>query len=314
MFLINRLNILFIIILILFLSIQNTKSLENRILLKVNEEIITTIDIYEEIKFLKLFNSEISNLSEAELFEVSKNSILRNKIKKIEIMNFVEELKIEDKFLLNLIKNKYSKMGINSLENFERYLKNNNLDIKIIKEKFTIELIWNDLIFQKFSNKIILDKEKIKNEILQNPQRGFQRELLISEIVFDVDNKDDFKNKYEKILSDIEKIGFKKTALIHSNSDSASNGGLIGWIKEDNLNLTIKKAISKLKSGQFSRPVRTSAGFLIVKIDDEKESVSEFNLDNKMEEIIKYKTNEQLNQFSKMYFNKIKKDLTIYDL
>ena len=314
MFLINRLNILFIIILILFLSIENTKSLENRILLKVNEEIITTIDIYEEIKFLKLFNSEISNLSETELFEVSKNSILRNKIKKIEIMNFVEELKVEDKFLFNLIKNKYSKMGINSLESFEEYLKNNNLDIKIIKEKFTIELIWNDLIFQKFSNKIILDKEKIKNEILQNPKRGFQRELLISEIVFDVDNTDDFKNKYEKILSDIEKIGFKKTALIHSNSDTASNGGLIGWIKEDNLNLSIKKVISRLQSGQFSKPVRTSTGFLIVKIDDEKDSILEFNLENKMKEIIKYKTNEQLNQFSRMYFNKIKKDLIIYDL
>ena len=175
-------------------------------------------------------------------------------------------------------------------------------------------MIWNDLIFQKFSNKIILDKEKIKNEILQNPKRGFQRELLISEIVFDVDNTDDFKNKYEKILSDIEKIGFKKTALIHSNSDTASNGGLIGWIKEDNLNLSIKKVISRLQSGQFSKPVRTSTGFLIVKIDDEKDSILEFNLENKMEEIIKYKTNEQLNQFSRMYFNKIKKDLIIYDL
>ena len=132
MFLIYRSNILLIILLILFLNIQSSKSLENRILLKVNEEIITTIDIYEEIKFLKLFNPAINSLSEAELFEVSKNSILRNKIKKIEIMNFVEELKIDDKFLSNLIKNKYSKMGINSLEDFERYLKNNNLDIKII--------------------------------------------------------------------------------------------------------------------------------------------------------------------------------------
>ena len=229
-------------------------------------------------------------------------------------MNFVEELKIDDKFLSNLIKNKYSKMGINSLEDFERYLKNNNLDIKIIKEKFTIELIWNDLIFQKFSNKIILDKEKIKNEILKNKQKDRQRELLISEIVFNVDNKDDFQNKYEKILLDIDKIGFKKTALIHSNSDTASNGGLIGWIKEDNLNPTIKKAISRLQSGQFSEPIRSSTGFLIVKIDDEKESISEFNLDNKMKEVIKYKTNEQLNQFSSIYFNKIKKDLIIYDL
>ena len=159
-----------------------------------------------------------------------------------------------------------------------------------------------------------MDKEKIKNEILKNKQKDRQRELLISEIVFNVDNKDDFQNKYEKILLDIDKIGFKKTALIHSNSDTASNGGLIGWIKEDNLNPTIKKAISRLQSGQFSEPIRSSTGFLIVKIDDEKESISEFNLDNKMKEVIKYKTNEQLNQFSSIYFNKIKKDLIIYDL
>ena len=67
-------------------------------------------------------------------------------------------------FLLNLIKNKYSKIGYNSLEKFENYLKDNNLDIKNIKEKFYIELIWNDLIYQKFNKKVIIDREKIKKK------------------------------------------------------------------------------------------------------------------------------------------------------
>ena len=310
----KKFKVLFVILLINFFYIENSFSFENKILFKVNNEIITTIDIYEETRFLKIFNPEINNLNESELFEVSKNSILRDKIKKTEILNFVKNLKVDDKFLLLFIKNKYPKININTIENFENYLRKNNLNIGHIKEKLYIELIWNDLIFKKFNKQVIIDKEKIKNEILQNPQKERQREFLLSEITFNVNEKKDFKNKYEKILFDIKDVGFKKTALIHSNSDTASNGGLIGWIKEDNLNQNIKKIISKLLPGEFSEPIRTSSGFMIIKIEDTKEYESKFNLAEKIEEVIKFKTNNQLNQFSSMYFNKLKKDLIIYEL
>ena len=310
----KKLKILSFILIIIFSNFTNLIAFENKILFKVENEIITTIDIYEEIKFLKSFNPNIQNFKETELFEISKNSILRDKIKKIEIMNFVKELKVDDKFLIQLIKNKYSKVGVNSLEDFENYLKNNNLDIKNFKEKLYIEIIWNDLIFQKFKNKVVIDKEKIKNEILQNPQKESQSELLLSEIVFDANSKIDFQNKYEKILLDIENVGFKKTAIIHSNSDTATNGGLIGWVKVDNLNQKIKEIISKLRQGQFSKPIRTSSGFIIIKIEDKRKYESKFDLNEKVQEVIKFKTNEQLDQFSSMYFNKLKKDLVIYGL
>ena len=314
MYLEKKLRVLLIIFSILFLNIKISIALENKILFKVNNEIITTIDIFEEIRFLKSFNPEINDLNEKDLFEISKNSILRDKVKKIEIMNFVKELKVDDKFLLRFIKNKYSKIGINSLEKFEDYLINNNLNKNNITEKFYIEIIWNDLIFQKFKNKVVIDKEKIKNEILENPRKKRQKELLLSEITFSPNNKKNFQIKYEKILQDIESLGFKKTALIHSNSNTATNGGLIGWIKEDNLNKNIKGIISKLSIGQFSKPIRTSSGFIIIKIEDEKEYETNFNLNKRVDEAILFKTNNQLDQFSGMYFNKIKKDLVIYGL
>ena len=204
-------RVLLIIFLILFLNIKISIALENKILFKVNNEIITTIDIFEEIKFLKSFNPEINDLNEKDLFEISKNSILRDKVKKIEIMNFVKELKVDDKFLLRFIKNKYSKIIKNSLEKFEDYLINNNLNRNNITEKFYIDIIWNDLIFQKFKNKVVIDKEKIKNEILENPRKKRQKELLLSEITFNVNDKKDFQIKYEKILQDIESLGFKNS-------------------------------------------------------------------------------------------------------
>ncbi len=310
----KKLKIIFIIIVLISSGIKQSNALENKILFKIDNEIITTIDIYEEIKFLKVFNPEINNLDETKLYEISKSSILRDKIKKIEIMNFMDELKVNDKFILNLINNKYPKIKVESLENFEIYLKNNNLNSENIREKFTIELIWNDMVYQKFSKKIIIDKEKIKNEILQSAKKDKQREVLLSEIIFNVNKKNEFTDKYEKILLDIEKIGFKKTALIHSNSDTASNGGLIGWIKEDNLNQNIKEIISKLQPGQFTKPIRTTSGYMLIKIEEEREYLSNLNLDDKIEEVIKFKMNNQLNQFSNMYFNKLKKNSTIYGL
>ena len=314
MYLEKKLKIIFFILLIILFNIKKSIALENKSLFKIDNEIITTIDIYEEIRFLKIFNPESNNLNEEKLFEISKNSILRDKIKKIEIMKFIKELKTDDKFLLKFIKNRYSKMNINSLENFESLLRFNNLNVKNVKEKFYIELIWNDLIYQKFHDKVIIDKERIKNEILQNSKKEKQKELLLSEIMFIVNDKADFKNRYEKILLDIKNLGFKKAAILHSASDTASNGGLIGWIKDDNLNQNIKDIISELLPGQLSKPIRTSSGFIIIKIEDKKEYVTEFNLAKKIEEVVRFKTDDQLSQFSSMYFNKLKKDLVIYGL
>ena len=311
----NRKFIISIIIsFLIFLSLNKLYAFENKILFKVNNEVITSIDIYEEIKFLKVFNKEINNLSKKELLEISKNSIVRDKIKKVEIMNYVKELKIEDRFLLKFIKDRYSKINLNSIEDFENFLRNNNLNIKNVREKIAIELIWNDIIFQKFSSKINIDKNKIKNELLKNPQKKTQKELSLSEIVFSVEQKSEFNEKYEKIILDIEQTGFQNAALIHSISDTSSIGGLIGWVKEENLNEKIKKEINNLEKGQYSKPIRSSIGFLIIKVEDIKISEIEFDLNKKIEEIVRFKTNEQLNQFSNMHFNKVKKDLIFNDL
>jgi len=303
----------FITFLIIILNYDKLQAIENKILFKIDNEIITTFDIFQEAKYLKSFNPEVKDLSDRELLEISKNSIIRDKIKKIEILKFVKVVKVENQFLLKLIKSKYKALNIDSIDNFESFLKANDLDINTTREKLAIELIWNDLIFQKFNSKITIDRDKIKEEILKRPKKK-ERELSLSEIFFSVSKKSDLNKKYETIMRDIEQTGFKNAALIHSNSDTASIGGYIGWVKEDNLNKAIKEKISNLKIGQYSNPILTSSGFLIIKINDEKEFEVMSNINDKINELIKFKTNEQLNQFSRIYFNKVKKDLIFDDL
>ena len=304
---------LFIFFLILTFNFCNLQAFENKILFKIDNEIITTVDIYHEVKFLKIFNPQIYDLTKNEQLVISKNSIIRDKIKKTEILKFVEEIKVEEKYLINLLKSKYSQINVDTVKSFENYLLKNDLNFDLIKEKFSIELIWNDLVFQKYNSKISIDKEKIKSEVLKKPKKNL-RELSISEIIFNVSKKSEFQKKYEKILKDIELTGFKNAALTHSVSDSASVGGYIGWIKEDNLNDNIKNKVSNLKIGEFSKPILTSSGFLIIKVEDEKKYEIDFNLDREIKNLIQFKTNEQLNQFSRLYFNKVKKDIIFNEL
>ena len=148
---------------------------------------------------------------------------------------------------------------------------------------------------------------------MNKPKKNL-RELSISEIIFNVSKKSEFEKKYEQVLKDIELTGFKNAALIHSVSDSASVGGYIGWIKEDNLNEKIRKKISDLKRGEFSKPILTSSGFLIIKVEDEKKYEIDSNLDNEINNLIQFKTREQLNQFSRLYFNKVKKNVIFNEL
>ena len=151
---------LFVFFLILTFNFCNLQAFENKILFKIDNEIITTVDIFHEVKFLKIFNPQINELNNDEQLVISKNSIIRDKIKRTEILKFVEEIKVEDKFLMNLLKSKYSQIEFSSMLNFENYLKKNDLNVNFVKEKFAIELIWNDLVFKKYNSKISIDKKK----------------------------------------------------------------------------------------------------------------------------------------------------------
>ena len=224
----NKIYIFFILFLLIC---KSAYSLENKILLKVDNEIITSIDIINESKYLKALNPEINNLTNDKIFEISKNSILRETIKKIEILKRVKDVKIERKFLNKLIYNTYSKLGINSQEEFKKHLETYNIDINTVEDKISIEAIWNEFIYLKFSNKVKIDEEKLRQEIkLNNISNNVS--LFLYEIVFNEKDKKSLKIKYELIKKDIAEKGFENAALIHSISDTSRIEVKLGGLKK----------------------------------------------------------------------------------
>ena len=303
-----KFSIFFIIFIFMFSQLF---AMENKILFKIEKKIITTQDILNEVNYLKLINSEFKSFDNNKIYVIAKNSLIREIIKENELKRIFKKVEIKENFIEQFIIDYFSKFKINSINELKQILEQNNLNLDNIKKKITIQIMWNDLIFEKFSKNVKINKDIIKKEI---SLKKTQKEYLISEIVFSVNNKKDLKNKFEKIKIDIKENNFSKAAIIHSISETSINGGKIGWVTENSLSLKIKDAFNKLKIGDITKPIRIPGAFIILKIEDKRNIELELDFNKEFNRIVKRKTNEQLNQFSNIYFNKIKKDVKVNEL
>ena len=253
-------------------------------------------------------NDSLKELDKEKILNISNESIIRERIKKIEILKNFKEIKINEEYSDLLIKNVYSKLNLKSINEFEMYLKNYDLKISNIKTKITIDALWNELIIQKYGAKINVNETEIKRNILKN-NKIQSKEYQLSEIIFEVTNKEEIQKKYAEVVKSINEIGFKNSAATFSFSESAKVGGDIGWINENSLNNNIKKYINNLQIGEITKPIILSNGILILKLINAKNIETTTDMKSELSKAINYERNRQLNQYSKIYYNKIKKNL-----
>jgi len=301
-----------LIIFFIYLSFINlSESQEIKIISKVDNEIITNIDIEIEKKYLLLLNNNLSGLSEKDFIELAKNSLIREIIKKKEINKSFNKQS-------NIIKNKiienfYNRLGFKEKNEFIKFLDKKNINFENLKEKLLIEALWNNIIYIKFNNKIKVDKNSIKNEIIDYyNSKDKKYEYNLSEITIDIEK--DINLKKKEILKYIEEFDFKTAANKYSKSDTSKYGGEIGWIKDTRLSKQIKNKISIIKVGEITEPIQTPNGYLFLKLNDKREIIEKFDLKNELEQQIKFEKNKQLNQFSFIYYKKLKKNTNVYEI
>lgn len=298
-----------LILLIIGLFLLNDISYaNNKIELIINNEIITSIDIENEIKYLGALNPSILKLEKSKLLDIAKDSLVKQIIKKNEILKNTNSIEIDKKVLDILLKNIYSNLEIDTKQQFLDYLKNQNIEIDTIYKKISIESLWNQLIYLKYSSKVKIDKQNLENEI--NLKKN-QNVYLLYEIIYNVKDTSQKEIKYKQILDSIKTNGFENTALIFSISDSSKVGGKVGWINESSINPKIKNDLEGLDIGAISKPISIPGGFIILKIAEIKKKEISINYEEELSNLIKQKTNFQLNQYSNIYYYKIRQNAKI---
>jgi peptidyl-prolyl cis-trans isomerase SurA len=285
--------------------------MENKILFKVNNEIITSMDILTELKYLGIVNKDLKKTTNNQAFEIAKRSLIREKIKEIELKKLLKKIEVEEKFLNNLLIGYFKSINIKTISEFEKFFVSQDINPNLIKKKISIEILWNQLIYSKFKQNVKIDRKSIQNELSNNIKK---REFLLSEILFNINEGEKLNDKIILLKKEIKDKGFSQTALSYSISNTSSKGGKLGWVSETIMSKKIKNEVKKIKVGDHTNPIVIPGGFLIIKIEDIREKDNSSDLNNEIEKIIKDQTNEQLNQFSNIYFNKIKKDMLINEL
>ena len=302
-------NILIYILIIYFQLIINVISKEIKILYKINDSIITNYDIFEEINYLVSLNKNLTQLNNKQLSLNAEKSLIREIIKKDEISKFYEinyEEEIKSEKIDSVIKNFRQTIGFKSNQEFEDYLKVKNININDLKKKFIIEQFWNQLIFDKYRNFVKIDSKKI-NSVLEKLIKS-NSEILsfnLSEIIFLAKSRKETEKKSKEIITSIQTIGFKDSAVIHSISESSKLGGEIGWINQNQISRKIFLAIKDLEIGEFSKPIITAGGIIFLKVNNKKKINAQVDKKEEMERLISFEKNRILNEYSMIYYKEI---------
>jgi peptidyl-prolyl cis-trans isomerase SurA len=295
---------------IFYVLLNESIAIENKIILKVENHIITSLDIFEEIENLKFFNKNLNQIKNEEIYQIALQSILNQKIKEIEISKKFDEIKLDDENYLNfLIESKYKSLGYETLTEFKKELTNKKINFNNFEEKIKIDILWSQIIYSKYYSKIKINEKELRKEILS--KKNISNSYELSEIVFNIENINEVNSKYQLIKEDIQKLGFDNAALKHSISTTASSGGNLGWIDEKQINSKLRNELNNTQVGNITKPIRIPGGFIILKKNDVKKTEVNLNIEQELKKLIDYNQETQLRNYSNVYFNKIKKDLII---
>ena len=306
------LNKIIFFLLLIFFCLSNNLSAEKIIIkAKVKNEIITNIDVEHEVNYLKFLNPKLNELNKLRLNKLAVESLITEIIKKKElekIFDFSEENKLVDRIEDNLIVAKQ----IKNKSKFKEILKSKNIKYKIIKDKLKVEAMWNQLIYDKYSSNLKINKIELRQKILINLENKTKTfEYNLSEIMYTDKINENHDSILIKIKKNLKEIGFENTANIYSISNTSKNGGLIGWVNELQLSNKIRNQIKMLKIDQVSEPIKIQNGYLLIKINDKKEFMEKINIDDQLEKLVNKERNRQLNSFSNIFYKRLKKNIEI---
>ena len=308
-----KVKFILFLFLLLIISFKSSTAENFYIVYKVNNEIITNSDIEKEYQYLVSLNNQLKNLEKQKIIKLSKESALREKIKKIELIKYFD-LKTIDINIDNYLENFYRNLNIKNKKEFEEYLESNNISLNYVQKKIEIEILWNQLIYDRYISQININRNQLKEKVKKLISAKKQKKYSLSEILFDKENNSNFEKKLENINQSISEIGFKNTANIYSISDSSKFGGKIGWIEEQKLSTKILEQLKALEVGQYTSPVQVGSSFLILKIEEIKYENAIINEDEELNKMIQFETSKQLDQFSKIFYGKIKINSFINEL
>ncbi len=304
---------IFLILIFNFFLCNNVFAKKIEILYKVENYPITNKDIEKEINYLIMLNEKLKTIEERDLIQYATKSIIKEKVKKNEILKNFKFGGNED-FVESQLNFFRKNLNLSEID-FTNLLVSLDISKDYLIEKIEIELMWNRLIYTIYKDKVVLNKKEMRERLkkrFENPS-NFLDEYLLYEILFTPSQTSDLEKNKSKIEKSIQEIGFENTANILSEAQSSKMGGEIGWVKENQLTKDVLSNIKNLEIGNYTNPLNVPGGQLFLFLKDKRKAKLELSFEEELNKIIKAEQNRQLDQYSSIYYKKTEINTKIYD-
>ena len=298
----NKISIIFFFLIFFLNGILNAK-IENKIIVKVGNEVITSFEIKNKIlRTLILNNSNINQENIDKLKEQVLDNLINIKLKENELKKTNVEIDT------NRINEYLSKISSNDIAKLKNLFIQNNVSFELFIDELKTEFKWQKFIYQKYSKKIEVNENSLNDEIETLLKDQLEvKEVNLSEI--QLLNNQNINNKkfIQNIFDEIKQNGFENTALKFSVSSSSSEKGSLGWVNIKTLSKSIYDLVSNMRPGDISEPIIQSNNILLIKLNKERKvSRTDLDKDEMKKRLIKQKENELFNLYSISHLSIIK--------
>ena len=300
-----------LLIISFFNSDQVLSKINNKIIANVGSQIITDLDIEDEIKTMLILNQKkLSQENINEVKNIAVNALIKRSIKKNEILKYKVE-DYDEKGLSNYLI-QVSKQLNTDKEGLKNILETNLINYEIFIDKYKTELKWNNLIYSLYKNQLNINTVEIENELkksLENKIEIVEYELSEIEVLF---NQKDLNKNLEDIYEVIKNSDFKTAVKKYSISPSSENDGKMGKLNEKSLSKVYLNELKKLSIGEITNPIRSGESVVILKIDNIKKIGNEdLDLEKIKKEIVLRKRDEKLNLFSRSHLSSVENSILV---
>lgn len=240
----------------------------------VNDEVISKFDVDQRVN-LFLVTSGIERTPQN--IDGLRRQVLRTLIQEKLQLQEARDSEIEiSRAEINAAMQDMASGTNRSLDEVEKFLKENNVHIRTMEDQIEAELAWNRFVRGRFGGQVSIGELEI-DETLERAEAAMSQDRVnISEILLLANNQLDGQRLMSEAAQIVQQlragINFGAVARQFSAASSSASGGNLGWIPVNQLDENIVPIIENMAAGDISDPIETSAGIYIVQLNSKQQS------------------------------------------
>ena len=290
-----------------FIFSELKSKISNNIVVKVGNDLITSVDIKNEIitnliiSKQKVTQETINGNKDYAVKNLISKSIKRAEVNKYSVTAYNKNdlrnyaLGIAKKFNTNI-------------KGLKKIFKESNINYETFEKNYETELLWNSFIFSIYKNQININIVEVANEVKVLLKTQII-EYNISEI--EILKSGNEKQKIDEVFELIRKEGFEVAAKKLSIAKSSKNSGLLGWVSNRSFSKTYLDEIKRIKINEISSPMNNKNSITIFRINNLRKSNDARKVDVLKDKVLARKKQDKLNLFSRSHFSNLENTIAI---